>query len=100
MIGGGQSQGQLDASVLDRIFVGELDANSVVEETEYGAQITVGEHPHYAQHLKLARISAGLARLRDPELIAGQSPQHTYNLDDCPFSEVLFELFPILAKSS
>ena len=60
MMGGGQSQGQLDASVLDRIFVGELDANSVVEETEYGAQITLGEHEHYSKHLKLARISAAL----------------------------------------
>ena len=92
-MGGGQSQGQLDASVLDRIFVGELDANSVVEETEYGAQITLGEHPHYSQHLKLARISAGLARLRDPELVAGQTPQLTFDLEESPFSEVLFKLF-------
>ena len=93
MIGGGQSQGQLDASVLDRIFIGELDANSVVEETEYGAQITLAEHPHYCQHLKLARISAGQARLRDPELLAGQTPHATFELVESPFSEILFKLF-------
>ena len=68
MIGGGQSQGQLDASVLDRIFIGELDANSVVEETEYGAQITLAEHPHYSQHLKLARISRRPGTLARPPI--------------------------------
>ncbi|MBT6432217.1 MAG: CPBP family intramembrane metalloprotease [Deltaproteobacteria bacterium] len=93
MMGGGQSQGQLDASVLDRIFIGELDVNSVVEETEYGAQITLGEHPHYSKHLKLARVSAALSRLRDPELVADQTPQFTFDLDESPFSEVLFKLF-------
>ena len=93
MIGGGQSQGQLDASVLDRIFIGELDANSVVEETEYGAQITLSEHPHYSQHLKIARISAGQARLRDPELLAESTAHHTFDLDESPFSEILFKLF-------
>jgi hypothetical protein len=93
MIGGGQSQGQLDASVLDRIFIGELDANSVVEETEYGAQITLSEHPHYSQHLKIARISAGQARLRDPELLAESTAHYTFDLDESPFSEILFKLF-------
>ncbi len=93
MIGGGQSQGQLDASVLDRIFIGELDANSVVEETEYGAQITLAEHPHYCQHLKIARIAAGQARLRDPNLLQDSTAHYTFDLDESPFSEILFKLF-------
>lgn len=93
MMGVGHSQGQLDASVLDRIFVGELDAHSVVEETDHGAQITLGEHPHYGQHLRLARITAGLARLRDPNLLQGKKSHAEFDLTEAAFSEILFELF-------
>ncbi|MEC9464836.1 MAG: CPBP family intramembrane glutamic endopeptidase [Myxococcota bacterium] len=88
-----ENSGEVDASVLNRLFAGELTASSIVEETENGAQIALGEHAHYSSILKIARIASGLSLMADEQLLAGRPADWTEDLKSRPFSSTAYKIF-------
>ena len=88
-----ENSGEVDASVLNRLFAGELTASSIVEETENGAQIALGEHEHYSSILKIARIASGLSLMSDDQLLANRPADWTEDLKVKPFSTTAYKIF-------
>ena len=88
-----ESSGEVDASVLNRLFAGELTASSIVEETDNGAQIALGEHEHYSTILKIARIASGLSLMADDKLLESRPADWTEDLTTRPFSSTTFKIF-------
>ena len=86
------SQGIKDASVLQRLFSGNLQSTSIIEETTDLRQVVLAEHPHYSKVLQLARKASSIKTLDSPELLAERTPDWTESLEEMPFGKIAFRL--------